>query len=86
MKIVLAPDKFKGSLSAQEACAAMERGIRRVWPDAELVSIPLADGGEGTVETLVAATGGRCEEVTVTGPLASPCRQNTVSWAMHRPP
>jgi glycerate kinase len=69
MKIVLAPDKFKGSLSAEEACAAMERGVRRVWPDAEVVSIPLADGGEGTVEALVAATGGRCVEVTVTGPL-----------------
>jgi glycerate kinase len=72
MKIVLAPDKFKGSLSAREACEAMERGVRRVWPDAEVVSIPLADGGEGTVEALVAATGGRCVEVTVTGPLGEP--------------
>lgn len=69
MKIVLAPDKFKGSLSAQEACAAMARGVRRVWPGAEVVSIPLADGGEGTVEALVAATGGKCMGVTVTGPL-----------------
>jgi glycerate kinase len=72
MKIVLAPDKFKGSLSAQEACAAMERGVRRAWPDAEVVSIPLADGGEGTAEALVAATGGRSVEVTVTGPLGEP--------------
>jgi glycerate kinase len=72
MKIVLAPDKFKGSLSAQEACAAMERGVRRAWPDAEVVSIPLADGGEGTAEALVAATGGRGVEVTVTGPLGDP--------------
>jgi glycerate kinase len=72
MKIILAPDKFKGSLSAQEACAAMERGVRRVWPDAEVVSIPLADGGEGTMDALVVATGGRCVEVTVTGPLGEP--------------
>ena len=74
MKIVLAPDKFKGSLSAREACAAMERGVRRVWPDVDVVSIPLADGGEGTVEAMVAATGGRCVEVTVTGPLGEPVK------------
>jgi len=74
MKIVLAPDKFKGSLSARQACAAMERGVRRVWPDAEIVSIPLADGGEGTIEAMVASTGGRCVEVTVTGPLGQPVR------------
>ena len=72
MIIVLAPDKFKGSLSAQEACEAMERGVRKVWPEAQIVSIPLADGGEGTAEALVSATGGRLEEVTVTGPLGSP--------------
>jgi len=72
MKIVLAPDKFKGSLSAQEACEAMERGVRRACPDAEVMSIPVADGGEGTVEALVSATGGRCVEVRVTGPLGEP--------------
>jgi glycerate kinase len=72
MKIVLAPDKFKGSLTAREACAAMERGVRRVWPDAEVVSIPLADGGEGTVDALVVATGGRFVEVAVMGPLGEP--------------
>ncbi|MDH7599675.1 MAG: glycerate kinase [Sedimentisphaerales bacterium] len=74
MKIVLAPDKFKGSLTAPQACQAMERGIRRVWPDGELLSIPLADGGEGTVDALVTATGGRYEHVRVTGPLGKPVR------------
>jgi glycerate kinase len=70
MKIVLAPDKFKGSLSAPQVCAAMEAGIRRVRPDARIDSCPMADGGEGTVAALVAATGGRFETRRVTGPLA----------------
>lgn len=74
MRIVLAPDKFKGSLSAQQACAAMERGLRRVWPDAQVLSVPLADGGEGTLDALVAATGGRYIEQMVTGPLGDPVR------------
>ena len=59
MKIVLAPDSFKDALSAPAACAAMARGLRRVWPDAELVLAPVADGGEGTAQTLAEATGGR---------------------------
>lgn len=58
MKIVLAPDSFKGSLSSPQACAAMRNGARRVFPDAEIVAVPLADGGEGTLEALVDGAGG----------------------------
>lgn len=69
MKIVLAPDKFKGSLSAPQVCDAMARGIRSIHPDAEIDACPMADGGEGTVAAMVAATGGRFETRRVTGPL-----------------
>ena len=55
MKIVLAPDSFKGSLSAQAVCAALEVGLRRVLPDAEIVQRPMADGGEGTLDAVVSA-------------------------------
>ncbi|TLS38421.1 glycerate kinase [Pseudalkalibacillus caeni] len=71
MKIVIAPDSFKGSLSAIEAAEAMNRGVKRAVPDAETVLLPVADGGEGTLETLVAATGGIRKSVTVTGPLGN---------------
>jgi glycerate kinase len=69
MKIVIASDKFKGSLTAVEACDAIERGVRRVLPRARIVTLPLADGGEGTVRALVSATGGRLVTRRVTGPL-----------------
>ena len=69
MRLVLAPDSFKGALGATQACAAMAEGIRRVVPEAEIRAIPLADGGEGTIEALVAATGGWIQSVEVTGPL-----------------
>lgn len=69
MKIILAPDSFKGSLAADEVCRAMADGIKKVLPDAELVFIPMADGGEGTVQALAAATQGRIIRKTVTGPL-----------------
>ncbi len=74
MRIVVAPDSFKGSISALGAAEAMERGVRAVFPDAEVLKIPIADGGEGTVEALVAATGGRIEHATVRGPLGEPVR------------
>lgn len=74
MKIVIAPDSFKGSLSAAQAAGAMAAGVRRVYPDAEIVLLPLADGGEGTVEALVLATGGRQKTMTVTGPLGDPVK------------
>jgi glycerate kinase len=71
MRLVLAPDSFKGALGATQACAAMADGIRRVVPEAEIRAIPLADGGEGTTEALVAATGGWIQSVEVTGPLTA---------------
>lgn len=72
MKIILAPDSFKDSLSAAKICEAMEAGVRKVLPQAEVVKIPMADGGEGTVAALVAATGGRFEQAEVVGPLGEP--------------
>jgi len=69
MKIVIAPDSFKGSLSATEAAAAMVAGARRVYPTADIVTIPLADGGEGTVDAWLRACGGRLVTCRVTGPL-----------------
>ena len=72
MKIVIAPDSFKESLSARMVCEAIARGIRRVHPDAMIDMVPMADGGEGTVDALVAATGGRLCRTFVTGPLNQP--------------
>lgn len=59
MNILLAPDSFKDALSASEVCFFMEKGIQNVMPDAEINSIPMADGGEGTLDALIAATGGK---------------------------
>ena len=72
LKIVVAPDSFKECLAADEAAAAMARGVRAALPDAEVVCVPMADGGEGTVRALVAATGGTLLRTTVTGPLGEP--------------
>jgi glycerate kinase len=71
-RVVVAPDSFKGSLSAIDAARAMERGVRRTWPDAEVVKVPIADGGEGTVAAMVMATGGGFRETRVSGPLGEP--------------
>lgn len=69
MRIVVAPDSYKGSVSALGVAQAMARGIQRVFPDADVRKIPIADGGEGTVEALVAATGGQMHLIDVAGPL-----------------
>ena len=69
MHIIVAPDSFKGSLSAIDVADAMERGIISVFSDAQVTKIPIADGGEGTVEALVTATGGRMMYEKVLGPL-----------------
>ena len=74
MRVVIAPDSFKGSVSALGVAQAMERGVRAVFPDAEVRQVPIADGGEGTVEALVTATRGRLEERTVRGPFGEPVR------------
>lgn len=71
---VLAPDSFKGSLTAKEVCLAMESGIKKALPSAECISVPMADGGEGTVQSLVDATGGRIYELEVIGPLGDPVK------------
>ena len=72
MKVIVAPDKFKGSLSAPGAARAIGRGVSRAMPGARLDLVPMADGGEGIVEALVEATGGSYREVTVSGPLGEP--------------
>ena len=74
MRILVAPDSFKGSVSALGAAKAMERGIHAVFPGAEVLLVPIADGGEGTVEALVAATGGRLRHTEVRGPLGDPVK------------
>ncbi|WP_296949780.1 glycerate kinase [uncultured Dysgonomonas sp.] len=68
---VLAPDSFKGSMTAKQVCDAMERGIKRIYPEAICIKIPMADGGEGTVQSLVDATDGKIYEEPVKGPLGS---------------
>ncbi|WP_130831432.1 glycerate kinase [[Erwinia] mediterraneensis] len=69
MKIVIAPDSYKESLSALEVASAIEAGFRDIFPHAHYVKLPVADGGEGTVEAMVAATGGKIVRLAVTGPL-----------------
>ena len=70
--VVVAPDSFKGSLTAIQAAAAMERGVLAAWPHARVLKVPIADGGEGTLDALVMATAGRIESQTVRGPLGRP--------------
>ncbi len=72
MKIVIAPDSYKESLSAPDVARAVEAGFREIFPEATYCCLPVADGGEGTVEAMVAATGGRLVEAIVTGPLGKP--------------
>ena len=55
--VVVAPDSFKGSLDAPGVCAAIAAGLRRVWPDADVRARPMADGGEGTLDAVLAAVG-----------------------------
>ncbi|HAQ08412.1 MAG TPA: glycerate kinase [Bacillus bacterium] len=69
MRIVIAPDSFKESLTALEVASAIEKGMQKILPEASFVKIPMADGGEGTVQSLVDATGGKIIPKTVTGPL-----------------
>lgn len=78
MRIVIAPDKFKGSLSAPDAAEAMRRGVLAVVADVQVDVVPMADGGEGTVEAMITATGGERLDARVTGPLGEP---RTASFA-----
>lgn len=78
-RIIVAPDSFKESLSAPEVAAAIVKGIKRVLPTVETVTIPMADGGEGLTSTLVTTTGGQIKTATVTGPLGTPVQ---ASWGI----
>ena len=79
MKILIAPQAFKGSLSAAKAAKAIETGVRQVFPKAEVVRLPVADGGDGTLEALVENTNGRMFSQQVTGPLGRPV---TAQWGV----
>ncbi|HKV02465.1 MAG TPA: glycerate kinase [Ktedonobacteraceae bacterium] len=72
MRILIAPQSFKGSLTAAQAGQAIAQGVRAAYPLAEIEIVPIADGGEGTVQALVDATGGQIVQQTVTGPLGEP--------------
>ncbi|GAX05275.1 glycerate kinase [Secundilactobacillus pentosiphilus] len=72
MKFVIAPDSFKGGMTAKEAAEAMHTGLKKIFPEAVYETVPMADGGEGTVQSLVDATDGRLVTKRVTGPLSTP--------------
>ena len=72
MRILVAPDSFKGSLKSPAVARAMAAGVREAAPDAEVVELPVGDGGEGTLDALVAATNGTYEAHTVVGPIGEP--------------
>ena len=72
MRVLVAPDKFKGTLTAEQAAAAIGRGWERGDPDAHVETVPMADGGEGTLDALVAALGGDRFSRSVSGPLGDP--------------
>lgn len=69
MRILVCPDKFKGSLSAPRVASAMAEGFKAAWPGVEIDEAPMADGGDGTVDAFLAATGGTLHKTIVTGPL-----------------
>jgi glycerate kinase len=72
VRILVAPDKFRGTLTARQAAEAVEAGWRRARPDDDIELVPMADGGEGTMEALIEALGGRIEQARVAGPLGEP--------------
>ena len=72
MKVVVAPNAFKGTLTASQAAHAIARGVRDVWTDADVLEVPVADGGDGTVEALVSANRGEYRTAEVEGPLGEP--------------
>jgi glycerate 2-kinase len=71
MKVIVAPDSFKGSISAREICSAVREGIIRIFPDAEIKAVPLADGGEGTLENMVYSSNGSLIPINVRGPMGN---------------
>ena len=80
MKVIIAIDSFKGCLTSKEANEAAAKGIRMAYPDAEIVEVPVSDGGEGYMEAFHAAIGGRLEEVAVRDPMMRPI---TARYLLH---
>ena len=80
MKVVIAIDSFKGCLTSREANEAAAEGVRKAYPDAEIVEVPVSDGGEGYLEAFHAAIGGRLESATVRDPLMRPV---TAKYLLH---
>lgn len=74
MRVLIVPDKFKGSLDASQVAASLAMGLRTVWPKAKITRLPLSDGGEGFVETIVRARGGKIATLKTTDPQGRPCR------------
>lgn len=72
VRVVIAPDKFRGSLTAIEAAAAMACGVRAAVPEADIAEVPMADGGEGTTQALLVAAGGALHDLVVSGPMGAP--------------
>ena len=68
-RVLVAPDKFKGNMTASQVCECVKTGFLEGMPEAELTLLPMADGGEGTVDSLTRAGNGTFHKVTVTGPL-----------------
>jgi len=79
MKVVIAPDSLKECLSASRAARAIRRGVLTAAPEAEVVSVPMADGGEGTTEAIIEATGGEYRRASVADPLGRPV---TATWGL----
>ena len=83
MIVVLAPDAFKGALSAVAVCSAYAVGLRRVWPDVEVRSCPMADGGEGALDVVLSAAGGMAWGMVVSGASGE---ERSADWGICRPP
>lgn len=84
MKVVVAIDSLKGSLSSMEAGLAIKEGVRLAHPDADVVVKPLADGGEGTTDALIEGMGGERIDITITGPLGKQSRHIMDIWKKPR--
>ena len=80
MRVLVAPDKFRGTLSARQAAEAIATGWMRERPHDRVDLVPMADGGEGTMDALVDALGGSVTPVTVAGPLATPSGPRSGSY------
>ena len=85
-QILLVPDSFKGTLTSRQVCETMAEQLHLVFPEADITSLPVADGGEGSVDAFLAAAGGERVELPVTGPSESRYGAFTASFLMGKPP